>query len=263
LNSVVFRGIPNEHFEEIINTTRSWHDGEIILSTWDDVELDESLVDQVVRDEDPGPVLNIDQNPSLIHAHRQILAAYNGVTTSKGKKVLLTRADIIHRKDIFDFVVPRKNEKTFNKLFDHKIVCGNMMTFDSDTVYGEPRERYYRVSDWFQCGYREDVFKFVDVKYEIEKYKYSGCCLEQLWLISAINKHTDTVIKPLMIDEWLTTVNESWKTILTNFKIIDTRSTAAADNYRWLSQPEYYSCRRKPVYITESKYEKKRIEMGY
>ena len=257
MNSIVFRGIPNDHFEEIIFAARSWHDGEIILSTWNDVEVDESLVDLVVRDGDPGPVLNI-LNPSLIHAHRQILAAYNGVLASEGKKVLLTRADIIHHKDIFDFVVPRKNEKTFNKIFDHKIVCGNMMTFDPDTNYGEPRERYYRVSDWFQCGYREDVFKFVDIKYEIERYKHSGCCLEQLWFISALNKHTDSVIEPLKLNAWLTTVNENWKTILTNFKVIDTRSTAAADNYRWLNQPEYYSC-----YITENKYEIKRKEMGY
>ena len=257
MNSVVFRGIPNEHFEEIINTTRSWHSGEIILSTWNDVEIDESLVDKVVRDSDPGPVFNF-INPSLVHAHRQVLAAYNGVSASEGEKVLLTRADMIHRKNIFDFVVERKNKNTFNKLFDHKVVCGNMMTFDPDTRYGQPRDRYYRVNDWFQCGYRNDILKFVDIKNEIEKYKHSGCCLEQLWFISALNKHTENVIQPILIDQTLSTVEESWKTLLTNFKVVDTRSTAKADNYRWLNQPEYYSC-----YITESKYETKRIEMGY
>jgi hypothetical protein len=258
VNSIVFRGIPGDQFVEIIEAARNWHDGEIILSTWEDVEVPADLVDKVIRDRDPGQVNNI-SNPSLIHARRQILAAFNGVSEASGDKVLLTRADIIHRAPLFDFVAKRdRAAKTFNKLFDHKVVCSNMMTLDPDTKYGAPRERYYRVSDWFQCGFREDVLKFVDIINEVERYKHSGCCLEQLWLISSLNKHSDDTIVPILIEETLSTIKDSWRTLLTNFKVVDTRSTAKAENYRWLHQPEYFGC-----YITEKKYEAKRIEMGY
>jgi len=259
----VLRGIPNKNFREIIDSIRSWHDGEIILSTWNEIEIDESLVDQVVRTTDPGTVINF-SNPSshparsLIHAHRQVLAAHNGICASNGEKILLTRADIIHRKNLFQFVEERKDKQVFNKLFENKVVCGNMMTFDPDTKYGASRDRYYRVCDWFQCGYRHDILKFVDIENEIEKYKNSGCCLEQLWFISALNKHTSHTIDPFSIEEGNSTVLESWKTLLTNFKVIDTRSTAMADNLRWLHQPEYFDC-----YITEEKYNKKMLEMGY
>jgi hypothetical protein len=258
VNSIVFRGIPGDQFTEIIKAARSWHDGEIILSTWEDAQVPSGLVDKIVRDDDPGQVYDI-ANPSLVHAHRQVLAAYNGVLAASGEKVLLTRADIIHRASLFDFVMERDaSANVFNKLFSHKVVCSNMMTFDPDTKYGPPRDRYYRVCDWFQCGYREDILKFVDVKNEIEKYKHSGCCLEQLWFISSVNKHSENTIVPVLIEETLSTINDSWKTLLTNFKVVDTRSTAKADNYRWLHQPEYFSC-----YITEKKYEAKKIEMGY
>lgn len=236
MNSIVYRGVPHESFYSNLAEVRKWHSGEVILSTWDDVDVDGSMIDKVVRSKDPGENKDIG-NPSLRFADRQILAARRGILESSGEKILLTRTDIRHPKDLFSSVKIHKDTSPY-KVFSAPLVVGSIMSIDPDSGYGPKRDRYFRICDWFQWGYKEDLNKFTDVIEELNKNKHSGCCLEQLWFLSCFNKFNKLQFDISKVESHK---DECWETILQNFKIINSIGLNTSKwNYK-LEDAEYIS----------------------
>ena len=243
MNSIVYRGVPHESFYSNLVEVREWHSGEVILSTWEDVDVDESMIDKVVRSRDPGENKDIG-NHSLRFANRQVLAARQGILEASGEKILLTRSDIRHPKDLFSSVEVSKGTSSY-RVFSAPLVIGSIMSIDPDSGYGPKRDRYFRVCDWFQWGYKKDLDKFTDVIEELSTSQHSGCCLEQLWFLSCFNKFNKLQFDISRIE---CHKDECWETILQNFKIIN---SVGLNTSKWAYKLE------DPEYISEQKYKNK------
>ena len=242
MNSIVYRGVPHESFYSNLAEVRQWHSGEVILSTWEDVDVDESMLDKVVRSKDPGENEDIG-NPSLRFADRQILAARQGILEASGEKILLTRSDIRHPKDLFSSIKVSEGISPY-RVFSAPLVVGSIMSIDPDSGFGPERDRYFRMCDWFQWGYKKDLDKFTDVIEELNKNKHSGCCLEQLWFLSCFNKFNKLQFEISKIESHK---DECWKTIMQNFKIIN---SVGFNTGKWNHKQEG------GAYISEDKYKK-------
>ena len=246
MNSIVYRGIPHESFYSNLAEVRRWHSGEVILSTWEDVDVYGSMIDRVVRSKDPGENKDIG-NPSLRFADRQILAARQGILEASGEKILLTRTDIRHPKDLFSSVEVSESTSSY-RVFSASLVVGSIMSIDPDSGYGPERDRYFRMCDRFQWGYKKDLDKFTDVIEDLNKNKGSGCCLEQLWFLSCFNKFNKMQRGYFNISKIESHKDECWETILQNFKIIN---SVGFNTSKWGDKQE------EPIFISEQKYKNK------
>ena len=251
MNSIVYRGIPHETFYDNLKQVRNWHSGEVVLSTWNNVEIDSkisSMIDHIVRSEDPGEDLDIG-NPSLRFASRQAVAAKAGVDKATGKKVLLSRTDINHKESPFDKVQINESQSSY-KIFSAPLVVGSIMSIDpsvarSKSVCGDERTMFFRICDWFQCGYKIDLEKFTDVQQEIIEARHSGCCLEQLWFVSCFNRNCWMNLNPNCLEDHK---NVFWGITTENFKIINSQGFNTS---KWSAKVN------EDIYISEEKYDQK------
>lgn len=234
MNSVVFRGIPDQggsNFTDILKDLRSWYSGEVVLSTWQGVELSEevrSMLDTVLELQDPGTLEDV-ANPSIVQLKRQIYAAREGVRIASGDKVLLTRTDISHKQNLFNLVQENHSGSNY-KVFSGRVIASSIMTIDPDSGYGPARDRFFRVCDWFQCGFKEDIVKFTDVLEESQVHKKSGCCMEQLWFLSCFNKFTGYNFHINSIEQHMDCCLE---VMVQNFRLINTTGFNAG---KWKSK---------------------------
>lgn len=242
--SIVFRGVPHESFYNNLKEIRTWYQDEIILSTWNDVNIDnkiQSLLNKIIKDQDPGEDTNIG-NPSLRYATRQILAARNGINATNNDMVLLSRTDIRHPKNMFPLIIKNSSISQY-KVFTGKLVVGSIMSIDPFSDLGPKKERLFRICDWFQYGYKEDLVNFTNVITELNEYKSSGCCLEQLWFLCCFNKlNTGFKIDINNVEQYQ---NICWNVILENFRII---------NNQGLNTSKWWNKTNEPIYIDEQKY---------
>lgn len=246
LNSIVYRGIPHETFYENLQEVRNWHSGEIILSTWDDIEINNDIspmLDCIVRSKDPGEDLDTG-NASLRFASRQAIAAKAGIDKAAGEKVLLSRTDIRHRESLFNKVEINESQSSY-KVFSAPLVVGSIMSIDPDSGFDAPRTRFFRICDWFQCGYRSDLEKFTDIQKEIIETRHSGCCLEQLWFVCCFNKQCRMNLNPNCLEDHQ---NVFWGIVAENFKIINSQGFNTGKWSRKTNLQEY---------ISEEKYNQK------
>ena len=248
--SVVIRGSiahdikPNSHILKSIKSIRSWFDGEIVVSTWIEqkqfAEEIKEYVDKIVflYDPGPGPVQNI---------VRQITSFKEGVNASSGEEILVTRSDVSFDKNVFDFLGKFKNKTEDYRVFEEKVLVGNIMTINPDS-FEIPNT--FRVSDWFHCGKRKDIeqiysgldfIKYTD-KTKLDKIK---TCTEKLWFLSILkSKYPEVdIYDSSNID------NFAWEAIVNNFMVLNSTSTLKTYNYNYPNQPENLNC-----YLTEEQY---------
>jgi hypothetical protein len=238
--SVVFPKHPQNFLKNSIESIRKWFDGEIIVSTWKGQEqnLNEiNDIDKVVLSEDPGegPVQQI---------NRQIVSFRNGLESSNSDLILVTRTDVIHNINIFDFFDIDKKTNDILKIFENKITIGNMMSIIPGS-YEHPSN--FRLGDWFHLGKINDLDKWSDISDIVNSNDISNLqCTEQIWSLSVIKKQ-------LKILNSLKDYNEiekySWEYILNNFSIWNTKSDLKSENLNWKFQPEFINS-----YITRELY---------
>jgi hypothetical protein len=243
-NTVLIRGKLFDKTPLVISSIRKWFNGEIILSTWkhEDIDKYRKDVDKIILTEDPG------EGP--VQQFKRQLVSYNeGINHSTGVKTLVIRTDIICNSDVFEIhdQIQQKPKENF-KLFNNKVLIGNMMTIDPDIgVVGEPiYSRYFRICDWFQCGYTEDIIKFSKVISEVDKIKNTILCTEQLWYLIVIKQN---LFNNLNIDKFEQILSFNWDIMLNNFIVYNTKTKLNIENFNWNFQPEFLH-----GYITEEKF---------
>ena len=100
--SIILRGSlsydkhPHNFLNDIVESIRSWFDGELIISTWTGQEhnISSSLnIDKLVLTDDPG-------SGPIQHWRRQVISAIEGFNASTGDLVMISRPDIIFKKDV-------------------------------------------------------------------------------------------------------------------------------------------------------------------
>jgi len=247
--SIIYRGSvsfpkhPNNFLKKSIEGVRKWFDGEIIISTWKDQKkhiMGINDIDKVILSDDPGsgPIQQI---------YRQVVSYTKGIEACNGDEILVTRTDISHDLDIFNFLYQNKNKNENLNVFEKKIVIGNMMTI---SPYSNEKVKDFRVSDWFQCGNKNDIFKWGDIMGVLSLEDLNGLeCTEQIWSLCVLKKVFGKEINLKNIEN---IKPYSWDYIINNFDVYNTKTTLKSINMNWDFQPEFIDC-----YISEDQYKLK------
>ena len=237
--SVVFDKHPKNFLKNSIKTLRTWFDGEVIVSTWDNQEknlIGIDNIDKVIISKDPGegPIQNF---------KRQVLSYQKGVESSTGDLILVTRTDVIHNKDIFKYIndCPKFNQNF--KVFKNKLLIGNMMSINP---LSNENPNTFRLSDWFHLGFRSDIENWGDIYDMITNNNTIYSCTEKTWFIYFLIKNNIIEITETNTNS---IDNLYWDYIISNFIIKNTRSTLNSFNMNWDFQPENLNS-----YITEKEY---------
>jgi len=257
--SIVFRGsicsdrYKTNFLKHSVSELRKWFSGEIIISTWIGQEENAECIDGVdgiVYTEDPGPGL-------VAHNRRQHISFREGVRASSGGVVFVTRPDCLLTKDPFYLMDCNQVCDNRFRFVQTRMVAGNMMTFSPShgSSPSEKWEGYFRLGDWFHMGMRQDILLWGDVLQFSETMNCTpdgiqipNRSVEQLWLMSAINKYS---IDKIDVQQYqFMDANNAWAGILNNFRVVNTRSTAGVYNLNWNHQSEFH-----PLYMTEHEYE--------
>lgn len=260
--SIILRGSlsfpkrPGDYVQNVIDSIRSWFKGELIVSTWQDqFHHAKQLVglDKVVVSTDPG------EGP-LQQMQRQLNSYWAGVNSCTGDQVMVTRTDILHFRDLFEFIGTYPHLSAADmRCFDHKIVIGNIMSINPQAPDSVPT---FRPCDWFQVGYKKDLEKWCSIAPELaaiprhqldSAWQSNRICTEKLWFTLVLNKFSKHRIN------WYDTADQdhlSWQALLDNFIILDQITQARSINLNWAFQPQ-----RMPLYITNETYTKKYFEL--
>lgn len=253
--SLSFPKRPGAYTQNVIDSIRSWFKGELILSTWQD-QLTEARglvgLDRIVLSPDPG-------DGPLQQMQRQLNSYWAGVNASTSDQLLVTRTDIAHFRDLFEFIETPEHSKPSHHglgIFRNKLVVGNIMTINPDS---SERQRTFRVCDWFQCGWREDIQKWCFITQELAQipkaeldrvWSYEGICTEKLWQVLVLKKHC----KQLQHLNWADTSaydHLAWAAMVDNFRVLDQIQTCRSLNLNWAFQPQRLNC-----YVTETQWKK-------
>lgn len=264
MNSVVFRGLTTETsghrngFDSCLKTIRKWHDGEIIVSTWDSDPLlfDKKMIDTLVLSKDPGwtgkvfgwedseEMRNWPEKGGANHVNtiRQLTLANAGVKASTGKNTLLTRTDFRHGKNLFNIQEKDPNKiiipcvgtiwpdfKNLQKKFLRKRPRKEMVRFSK-----KERSCPFHFSDLFQCGTTENIKNWAsnEVMSNVISNIWTCRSIEQLWSCSYLNgfRGYKFDFKDLEKD-----AKKYWQVLLENFIVVGTwesRSISMKYEYR-------------------------------
>lgn len=254
--SIVIRGRDIGHTQEVIDSIRSWYDGELILSSWLDHDISKlNGLSFAILNKDPGQGPLFDTPDKHIqNGYRQLISGLKGILHASGDLILVIRSDTTMKKNPFHFFDDQKFSKSTDsfKIFTKKIVIGNMMTINPDKNYEPFTERTFRVGDWFHMGDKSDLIKYFgayDFMHNGRNPKHIG--VEQNWLGAAIKKFYKQDLDLLNLDQYH---NYAWDAILNNFRVINNYSTANSFclKKQWVNQPENL-----PAYLSQSEYELK------
>lgn len=242
---------------QTLPTIRKWFDGELVISTWkgQEVYLEglESYFDKLILTDDPGDGFTQAYN-------RQLISYEKGFAECSGELILSARADMNFETDIFPFWHKMQDRiRNHMRVFENRVLVGNMMTISPEKA--EPKESFFRVSDWFHLGAKKDIGKLSGVL-EKSKELYSRATglvdlscnsyknehgTEQIWFISLLNAFVDPTLDLTNYQD--RTLECAWNALINNFGVLNTISTLRAKNLNWYFQPEFHS-----QYITEQEF---------
>jgi hypothetical protein len=243
--SICFEKHPENFLSSSIQECRKWFDGEIIISTWKGQEKfigDIKGFDKVIFSDDPGP-------GPVQQINRQIISFKEGLKNTDSELILVTRTDVIHHTDMFNFFDIDTKCTDSLKIFEKKITIGNMMSILPDS---NEHPSKFRLGDWFHLGLKKDLEKWSDIYDLVNSEQISGMsCTEQIWSLSVIKKYLNLI--PSVND--FSSVNErSWDYILNNFSIWNTKTDLKTINMNWSFQPEFlYSYIDRNYYLNKLK----------
>lgn len=251
--SILIQGTIKDHIQiqKIIDNLRIWFKDELVISTWEQETNKLTGYDKIVFCKDPGAgpfngLLPIEQHCNL---KRQLVGLNEGLKACSNNLIFKIRNDCLITKDVFrlyNFQQAKGNLKIFN----NKIVVSNIMTTNPDSL-DEPNT-WFRISDWFYLGLKEDLQKVSDVFEQLDETDYSETFLgtEHILSFNLLKKY---LFNDLSLEEYYKMIPFAWDYILSNFIVVDTISTAGIQNIgKWKHQPQYLKC-----YLTEFLYKEK------
>jgi hypothetical protein len=278
MDSIVFRGLLGkkgpidmkrgnyllEDFQYVLKEVRRWHQGEIILATWDNqpLEFDKKLVDKIIILPDVGETED-SKYKSMDNTKRQLTLANAGVNEASGEKIFLTRTDMVTKKDVFKFVkddrlvIPRLLSRDPN----YRGPYGKMKNVDVYVSENFTAKNFLNFcpSDLSQCGFAKNVKNWAskDVMDLVLNNVHTGLCIEQLWCIAYVN-----IFRGFDIDfndpmnqrgtEMQSTL--PWEVLCRNFIVKDLKSLKIQHLQSKYHNPKY---QKKPIWLRERTFLKK------
>ena len=161
--SVVFQGAIKFDIKKGIESVKTFLPGaEIIISTWEGVELDQDIVkacDVIIYNKDPGAVVFC-RDGKKQNQNRQIISSSQGIKAASRQFVLKLRSDMVLLGcgflDYFNKYLYRIEDY---KVFDHRIIINSLYTRDS---HGGKRFLFHP-SDWCAFGTKVDMLRLWDI----------------------------------------------------------------------------------------------------
>lgn len=176
--SVVVQGaISHTETPKCLNSIRKYlPDAEIILSTWENADVENLDYDILVLNKDPGAVLikNVKNKLYFNNINRQLLSTQEGLKKATRKYILKFRSDLILSNDNFlKFYdkFPIRNDDY--KIFTHKILTSCL--FSRFKMITKQQINYipFHISDWWLFGLKEDINKYFKDTPLVEEPKFT------------------------------------------------------------------------------------------
>ncbi len=221
----------NRGTQDVINHFRNWFSGEIIFSTFDNIDTSHiSRCDQIVKSPDPGT------GPGMGNAKRQCVSAISGIQAAKNDMILRIRPDT-YLTSMPQMPEYTKTDLGMKFLEDRVLVCGCGTVDPRHTDWN----RAFGLSDWVCFGHKKDIIRMHDMIEFLEENK-NGCC-EQIMLRSSIQKYLGKHI-PLIHDRDMDEEKKemTFRTFVDNFLIENFREKYGMVNkkYGWNEKQDIY-----------------------
>lgn len=250
-NNIILQGKIHEldKLQKCIDSIRNWFEGKLIVSTWEGQNiLPLNGVDEIVTLKDPGAGPFNGLHPVEKHCNliRQLVGLKEVLHYCNDGLIFKIRNDCLVNNNVFDLY---KDETCFGllSLFNKKIMIGNIMTINPNNK--SESNPYFRASDWFYLGHRNDLDKLCSVLDIINDTDYSNSLLGTEHIL-AFNLLKYYKFKNLTLNSFKRIYGLSWDYILNNFQVKNTISSCGIINIeKWANQPEDLPC-----YLTESIY---------
>lgn len=156
--SVVVQGAINKELTpKCLKSIRKFlPDAEIILSTWEDSEVEGLDYDKLVLNKDPGAVLCSPKFNYYNNINRQLLSSQNGLKECNRKYAMKIRTDnILTKSDFLKYFDKFPKRCSQFKLFEKRLI---VITLFSRKHFGIPNP--FRICDWVTFGLTSDVKKY-------------------------------------------------------------------------------------------------------
>lgn len=257
LSIVVQGAIIPERTKKVLQKLRdSIPDATIILSTWENENIDELNYDHLILNTDPGDSFdcfteNPDGSTKQNNMNRQIISTRNGLLAVKSKYCLKFRTDfILNSSSLLDFY--KKTSEIFTQrieklsLFEERILVfgvGNPHTMSLA----------YHLSDYIQLGLTKDLLELWNIPLLSEEdanycstnkiyhhphyFNFKYACEQKLWLDNISKLDIDLNIPNIYFDNSDKIIIDSERTLVNNFIFIDYNMTDIESKFTWMNDP--------------------------
>lgn len=235
--SVVVQGaIDKKNTPKCLESIRKFlPEAEIILSTWENSDVEGLDYDILVLNQDPMGLYNRTNN-TINNVNRQMISTFNGIKKSSKKYILKIRSDVLLKSSKFLIYFDKFPVRISDySIFKSRIIVSTLFTkryLDNKSKIPVP----FHISDWFQFGEREDIYSLwnsplanqendIAVNENIEKCFYD-CWIndryttEQFIFYNSINnsdKYKNKILFSNMLDLNSAVIGLSEQVIMNNF----------------------------------------------
>ncbi|MCL9775434.1 WavE lipopolysaccharide synthesis family protein [Vibrio sp. S4B1] len=219
----------------ISNIRKLFPNSYIIISTWNNAEVDNIAADRVILNNDPGPtIVEFDKkgNARTTNVNRQIVSTVAGLKAVRTKFAVKVRTDnIINGCDWlahFDEYTQRNEEYS---IFENRIIASSLYAKEVAKGISVP----YFYSDFFHFGLTNDLLTLWDIdclkepffnprKLGKKQHKQAPNRLlhiEQILFLKCLNKFTKTKL----MDEYgqRSDIKKSINLLVNNFIVLDSK----------------------------------------
>ena len=150
---------------------------EIILSTWEDSNIEGLDYDILILNEDPGAVVFTTGVTVYNNLNRQLVSTQEGLKRASRKYILKLRTDLILTNNnflnYFDMYQERCDEY---KLFERKIIIPTLYSRKFITKHRTNEKKYipFHPSDFFLLGLNQDIKKYFMDTPSVNEPEYSN-----------------------------------------------------------------------------------------
>lgn len=132
---------------------------EIILSTWENSNIDDLDYDILVENKDPGALIQDPLYGAYNNGNRQLLSTQEGIKKATRKYILKLRTDFyLEHNEFLDYwdLFPAANERY--KLFKHRVIISSVYSREFSDYNNLPTP--FHPADFYFFGLKEDIYAY-------------------------------------------------------------------------------------------------------
>lgn len=192
--SVLFQGpLDKENIRNINKTKNNLGDVNIVVSTWENSNIQGLYCDEIIFNQDPGSQGFYHSNSKIMNnANRQIRSTINGLKKIKTKFVVKMRTDMFfyNKKILRNIEKIKKIEKFENRLFQNKVVSLSNVSKNPN----RPSRMLFHLTDFFMFGLTSDLIEYFDIEeisFDEINYFKNNPVPKKAWHKSLLQKYSN------------------------------------------------------------------------